>query len=123
MTSRPPADKPDYWSGGAVMGEMNKLDSPQLIEAVLVWTGWGRIAMPNRNDQRVVDCFGGEAAAKLLPLIKSLEHGFYACAAQLSAANLQEMEKLASEEFRQMHPTVGDEIVKAFAWCYTFDFK
>jgi len=36
---------------------------------------------------------------------------------------LQEMERQASEQFKQRHPTVADEIVKAFAWCYTFDFK
>ncbi len=105
------------------MGEMTNLNSPQLIEAVHVWTGWGRSAMPSRNDQRVADHFGVQAAAKLLPLIKSLEDDFYVSDARLSAANLQEMERLASEQFRQKHPTAAEEIVKAFAWCYTYDFK
>jgi hypothetical protein len=79
--------------------------------------------MPNRNDKRVLERFGEEDAAKLLPLIKSLEEDFYAFDAQLVATNLQEMEKLASEHFKRKHPTVAEEIVKAFAWCYTFDFK
>ena len=105
------------------MVEINNLSSPQLVEAVRLWTGWGQSVMPNRNDKRVVDRFGEEDAAKLLPLIKSLEDDFYASDAQLVAANLQEMEKLASEHFTRNHPTVAKEIVKAFAWCYTFDFK
>ncbi len=78
---------------------------------------------PNRNNKRVVDRFGEQDAVKLLPLIKSLEEDFYASDAQLVAANLQEMEKLASEHFKRKHPTAAEEIVKAFAWCYTFDFK
>lgn len=79
--------------------------------------------MPSRSDERVTDHFGDASAAKLLPLIKSLEDDFYSSDARLVAADLQEMEKLASEQFKRKHPTVADEIVKAFAWCYTFDFK
>jgi hypothetical protein len=33
------------------------------------------------------------------------------------------MGRLASEQFKRKHPTVAEEIVEAFAWCYTFDFK
>ncbi len=105
------------------MVEMNNLNSPQLIEAVRLWTGWGESVMPSRDDRRLANHFGDEVAAKLLPLIKSLEGDFYASDASLVAANLQEMEKLSSEHFKQRHPAVADEIVKAFAWCYTFDFK
>ena len=105
------------------MVEMNNLNSPQLVEAVRLWTGWGQAMMPSRNDKRLTDHFGEETAAKLLPVIKSLEDDFYASNAQFIAANLQEMEKIASEQFTQKHPTVSDEIVKALAWCYTFDFK
>ena len=105
------------------MVEMNNLKSPQLIEAVRVWTGWGQSMMPSRDDARLAKHFGDEVAAKLLPLIKSLEDDFYSSDARLVAADLQEMEKLASEQFKRKHPTVADEIAKAFAWCYTFDFK
>lgn len=105
------------------MVEINKLSSPQLIEAVRLWTGWGQSTVPNRNDKRVLDRFGEEDAVKLLPLIKLLDEDFYASDAQLIAANLQEMERLASEHFKRKHPTVAEEIVIAFAWCYTFDFK
>jgi hypothetical protein len=105
------------------MVEMNNLYSPQLIEAVGFWTGWGQSAAPSRSDKRLADHLGENIAAKLLPLIKSLEDDFYASDARLIAADLQEMEKLASEQFKRKHPTVAEEIVKAFAWCYTFDFK
>ena len=105
------------------MVEIEKLNSPQLIEAVRLWTGWGQSPLPNRNDSRLLNHFGGDIGTKLLSLIKSLEDEFYASDARLRAANLQEMEKLASEQFKQKHPSIADEIVKVFAWCYTFDFK
>jgi len=57
------------------MFEMNNLNPAQLVEAVRVSTGWGQSAMPSRSDQRLADQFG-EDAAKLLPLIKSLENDF-----------------------------------------------
>lgn len=105
------------------MVKMSELDSPELKEAVQLWTGWGFSAMPNRNDKRLSDRFGNEIAAKLLPLIKSLEADFYSSDAKLVAANLEEMGKLASEQFKHKYPKVADEIVAAFAWCYTFDFR
>ena len=105
------------------MEEMNQLNSPQLIEAVHVWTGWGQSMSPSRSDKRLAERFGEKTAAKFLDLIKALEDDFYSSDARLVAANLQEMERQASEEFKRKHPTVADEIVKVFAWCYTFDFK
>ena len=98
-------------------------DSPQLVEAVRVWTGWGRSPMPSRDDARLANHFGQQIASELLPLIRSLEEDFYSSDARIVAANLQEMEELASAQFKRKHPTVAEEIVKAFAWCYTFDFK
>ncbi len=79
--------------------------------------------MPSQSDQRLLDRFGEDVAAKLLPLIKSLKDDFYSSNAQFVAANMLEMERLASEQFKRKHPTAPDEIVKAFAWCYTFDFR
>jgi hypothetical protein len=105
------------------MVEMNNLNSPQLVEAVRVWTGWGLSIMPSRDDARLAKQLGNEVAAKLLPVIKSLDEDFYSSDARLVATDLQEMEKLASEQFKRKHPTVAEDIVKAFAWCYTFDFK
>ena len=105
------------------MVEISDVNSPQLVEAVRLWTGWGQSVMPSRNDERVIDHFGADIAAKLLPLIKALAEDFYSSDARLVSSDLEHMEKLASEQFRRKHPTIAEEIVKAFAWCYTFDFK
>ncbi|MCU0770557.1 MAG: hypothetical protein MUE94_02140 [Verrucomicrobia bacterium] len=102
---------------------MNNLNSPELIEAVRIWTGWGQSLTPKRDDDRVVNHFGNVVAAKLLPLIKSLEEDFYSSDARLVAADIEEMEQLASQQFKLKHPSIAGEIVKVFAWCYTFDWK
>ena len=105
------------------MVEVNNLNSPQLVEAVCIWTGWGQNMAPSRDDTRLTKHFGDEIASMLLPIVKSLEKDFYSSDARFVAANLQEMEKLVSEQFKQKHPDAAEEIVKVFAWCYTFDFK
>ncbi|MDH4098987.1 MAG: hypothetical protein OEV28_00225 [Nitrospirota bacterium] len=105
------------------MVEVNSLKSPQLVEAIVVWTGWGRAQMPSRDDARLVDHFGADVATKLLPIIKALEDDFYSSNARFIASDIAEMEKLAAAQFRQKQPEVAEEIVKAFSWCYTFDFR
>jgi hypothetical protein len=102
---------------------MNNFNSPEFIEAVQLWTGWGRSVAPSRDEKRLVARFGQDAAPKLLALIQSLEDDFYSSDARLVAASRQEMERLSSEQFKRKHPEIADEIAKAFAWCYTFDFK
>lgn len=105
------------------MEKMSDLQSSRLVEAIVLWTGWGRVVMPIRDDLAVRNRFGDEEAGKLLLIIKSLENDFYSSDARLVAANLVEMAKLAEAHFRNMHPAVADEITRAFSWCYTFDFK
>ena len=105
------------------MVEMTGLNSSELIDAVRVWTGWGQSMIPSRDDARLAKQFGKKVAAKLLPIIKSLEDDFYSSDARFVATDLEEMEKLASEDFKRKHPTIAEEIVEALAWCYTFDFK
>jgi hypothetical protein len=79
--------------------------------------------MPSRDDARLAKTLGDATSAKLLPVIKSLEEDFYSSDARLTAVNMQEMARLSSEHFKRRHPTVADEIVEAFAWCYTFDYR
>jgi hypothetical protein len=105
------------------MEEVDRLKSPQLVEAALLWTGWGRSAWPIRDESSVVQRFGPEIAAQLLSTLKYLENEFYTSDARLVAGNLQKMDDMSAEQFRKNHPEVPREIVKAFAWCYTFDFK
>jgi len=105
------------------MVEIRDISSPELIDAVRVWTGWGANMMPSRDERRLVKQFGDERAARLISVIKSLEDDFYSSDARFVAADLQDMGKMASEQFKKKHPMVPDEIVKVFAWCYTFDFR
>ena len=105
------------------MVEINNIESSLLVEAIVIWTGWGRDMTPSREDSILVNHFGVEVTAKLLPTIKSLEDDFYSSDARFVADDLQEMEKLSSEQFRKKHLGIADEIVRSFAWCYTFDFK
>jgi len=105
------------------MVEINHINSFQLIDAVCMWTGWGQSKMPIREDAKLVEYLGKEEADKLLPVIRALEEDFYSSNARFVATDLREMEKLSSENFKQKYPNIADEIVKAFAWCYSFDFK
>lgn len=100
---------------------MEKIEYPQLTEAVLLWTGWRREAWPHFDDSSVVNRFGPELAAKLLSVIRILKDEFYSSDASLTAVDLQEMGKMATEQFKNKHPEIPEEIVKALAWCYTFD--
>ena len=105
------------------MGPVSKWDSPVFAEAFLVWTAYGQDMMPRRDDASVVSRCGPEAASELLPAIRSLMDEFYLSDAKYTAADLVEMGKVATEEFKAKHPEVADEVLKALAWCYTFDFR
>jgi hypothetical protein len=93
------------------------------MEAFLVWTAYGHDITPRRDDASVVSRFGAEAACELLPAIRSLLDEFYQSDAKYTAADLVEMGRTATEEFKTKHSDIADEVLKALAWCYTFDFR
>ncbi len=105
------------------MVAVTQWSSPVFVEAVLVWTAYGQDRMPRRDDAAVVSRFGAEIAAELLPAIKSLMDEFYLSDAKYTASDLVAMGKIATEEFRAKHPEITEEVLKALAWCYTFDFR
>lgn len=105
------------------MGAINKWDSPVFAEAFLEWTAYGQGVMPRRDDASVVLRFGDEAAEELLLAFKSLMDEFYLSDAKYTAVGLAEMGRRATEEFKAKHPEVADEVLKALAWCYTFDYR
>jgi hypothetical protein len=105
------------------MVAISNWDSPVFTRAVLVWTGFGRGVAPQHDDAAVIGCFGAEAASQLLPAIKALVEEYYRSDAKHTAPDLVTMGKLATEEFHAKHPEVADEVLKALAWCYTFDFR
>ena len=98
-------------------------DPALLNEAVVWWTGWGRMSWPSRQDADVAERYGEDTALDLIPAIKLLEADFYASEARHRAPTLAEMGDRAAEDFRKLHPEVSKDAVKALAWCYTFDYK
>jgi hypothetical protein len=92
-------------------------------DAVVVWTGYGSSSRPERDEQRLVERFGTESAADLLPKVRALYDDFYASDAPHTAPDLVSMGKTAASRFREMHPDIPEEPVQALAWCYTFDYK
>jgi hypothetical protein len=103
--------------------EINENAPTELIEAVRCWTGWGDSAMPSRNDERLLERFGCEKGAVLLSEIKGLKDDFYLSDARLVAADIQDMARRCADDFRRKRPGIAEEIVNAFVWCYTFDYK
>lgn len=94
-----------------------------LSDAMQAWTGWNSDQFPCLDDARFSLRYGVDAAEKWLSVLHALKNDFYASTARYTAANLQEMSDMATMQFRKMHPEVDDAIVKALAWCYTFDNK
>lgn len=104
------------------MGKVINVDPEELVDAVRIWSGWGGMA-PSRDDGRLMQRLGSTDAGALLPVVKQLEEDFYASDARYVACDLEEMARLAKDDFARMHPAVPTEIGDVFAWCYTFDFK
>jgi len=99
------------------------LEDELLTRAVVVWTGWGRTPTPARDEGALVDAFGEEVGLELLLRVRALDDDFYRSNANYEAADLAAMGEQAAAEFHVNHPEVGEEGLRAFAWCYTYDFK
>ena len=103
------------------MEELIHFDSPELIDAVRTWSGWGQYSWPRRDDSRLRSKLGNAKAERLLPIIKRLEEDFYCSDAHSKAIDLDEMGRFAKAQFHRLHPNVAEEIASVFAWCYTFN--
>lgn len=99
------------------------MNPARLSQAVIVWSGWGRAPLPLREESAIVEAFGEEMAPTLLEGVRELEDDFYSSDARLTVADLDSMGAVAAAEFRERHPEVSDDAVRALAWCYTFDYK
>jgi hypothetical protein len=104
------------------MVKVDNWHDPQLTEAVLVWTGYGESTAPRRDHLLVEQRFGTEAV-KWKAVIESLVDEFYESGANFEAADMQEMWRKAISDFKKKHPDAPEEIAKALAWCYTFDYR
>lgn len=112
-----------YRSRGNAVEPLSLRDPEAVSEAIVVWTGWGETSSPARDDQRLADQIGNDAAADLLPVVRLLEEEFYGSDAGLLGSDLVEMGHAAGERFKRMYPKLSDDAVNAFTWCYTYDHK
>lgn len=99
------------------------LSASQLSQAIVVWSGWGQTSRPARDETRLVEKYGSDVAADLLPRIRHLEDAFYTSDASFTVADIKEMGDVAADQFRKSHPEISDDAVRALAWCYTYDYK
>jgi len=104
------------------MVKVDDWGDPQLIEAVLIWTGYRDRTTPCWDNSLLEQRFGADAT-RWLTLLESLADDFYASNAKYDAPDLQEMGVVAIRDFMQKHPDAPEEIAEAFAWCYTFDHR
>jgi hypothetical protein len=102
---------------------MEKITNADIELAVILWTGWKKTPSPLRDNKIVIETFGEKRGGLLLEKIRHLEDDFYKSDANIKASNLAEMGSISSEQFRKLHPDLSAEIARAFAWCYTFDYK
>lgn len=101
----------------------NALANSELTEAVLMWTGHNTSEFPQRDDDAIRAHYGEPQAARLLQILRLVDDDFYSSDAKDIARDLQEMGRMAKEGFVRRYPDVPVEIMNAFAWSYTWDFK
>lgn len=104
------------------MVKINNWQDSQLAEAVLIWTGYGNSTAPIRDNSLVIQRFGSESD-RWLALLDCLVDDFYESKANLEAVDIQEMWRMAIADFQAKHPNAPENIIKALAWCYTFDYR
>jgi len=98
-------------------------DAGTLSAAIVAWTGYGRVSWPRHDARALVALFGEEATIELLPRLRELEDDFYTSDARHCAPDAKTMGEMAAADFAARHPELTAAAVKAFAWCYTFDYK
>ena len=99
------------------------LNMSLVSRAIVIWTGFGKTPWPSRDESRLVEQFGADAAADLTPQLRDLEQQFYASDARFTVRDLDEMGKVAADQFRKNHPEISEEAIRALEWCYTYDYK
>ncbi len=100
------------------------VDASLLSTAIVIWTGWdGDSPWPLRDEALLVERFGSEMTAELLPRLRMIEKEFYETDADQRAWDLAEVGDLAANDFRKRHPEISEEAVQALTWCYTYDNK
>jgi hypothetical protein len=99
------------------------VDDDLLNRALLIWTGWSEIGVPNVDEQRLVDALGEEESLDLLPRLQALYEDFFTSNAHLTAPALPEMADEALRQFRERHPEISLEAAERLANIYAFAYK
>jgi len=99
------------------------MDASLVSAAIVVWTGWSKTPWPARDEGRLVERYGYDLAAALLPQIRELVDDFYASDVRFTVADVKQMGDVAGCQFHKAHPAISDDAVRALTWCYTYDYK
>jgi hypothetical protein len=105
------------------VSELGPDDDQTLSEAIVVWTHRGRSAWPRRDDSAIVERFGPDRAARLIPSVHRLADDLFSSDASKTVVSLVEMGDVAAAEFRERNPAVTTEADEALTWLYTFSNK
>ncbi|MEO8179070.1 MAG: hypothetical protein ABI895_09575 [Deltaproteobacteria bacterium] len=101
------------------MEKIEAKDADQISEALVIWVG----PVPNLGYDReaaLVERFGAQVAAKLVPILSALDDDFWSTNAGDVANNTREMHQLAFDDFKRKHPEISDHAAHALAAKYTY---
>jgi hypothetical protein len=88
----------------------------ELSEAIVLYCQIPRLPSP----QRVVERFGEQRAAVLVPQVRALKHEFYAIDQAYQGMPAREaVPLLVTPQVRARHPEISDEAIEAMAFYYT----
>ena len=94
--------------------------SPELVEAVRIWTADGFNSLPQFEESLLVKRFGVDAANRLLPLVRKLYHDYHKSDAIAYANSIQEQFEMAKQDFLRKYPSAPETVVDALSRCYAF---
>ncbi len=94
-----------------------------LINAITIWTGYGRSLFPVRNDKLIMELYGDDQGNRIISYLDLLKNAFYLSDAKFRAPNLKSMGDMAIADFKTKHPNLDAIIYEIFSWCYTYDYK
>ena len=103
------------------MGAMTIEEWRQVAEALVVWSSEGSSPYPRRNPAAVLERYGQTEGTRLLTIIQQLERDYFSCTARNYAMTLDELRRIAKEEFVAKYPDLPVEGLKVLDWCYSYD--
>lgn len=84
-------------------------------EAIVVWSGFGELATPSRDELRLRRHLGRRCTPRLIATLWKAEDEFYRRASSSSV-------DAARRSLQEAHPAITDQSLDALAWCYQDDW-